>query len=160
MKEIVLSQGKVASVDDDDFEYLSQWKWHARKGKNTFYAARNTSRKNPPKIVVLMHRAILNLKNTTDIADHIDRNGLNNCKSNLRIATGTQNNANATSAKNSTSKYLGVYWYKTRNKWKSEITKNRKNICLGYFPTEEDAAFAYNQAAIIYHGEFANLNII
>lgn len=160
MKQIPLTQGQFALVDDEDYEKVIQFgSWFAFKGKdkNTFYAQKSVYRE---RKTYLMHRFILQIADPKIIIDHRDKNGLNNCKNNLRMATGTQNNANATSAKNSTSQYLGVYWYKTRRKWKSEITKNRKNKCLGYFYNEVDAALAYNKAAKEIHGEFASLNII
>lgn len=106
-----------------------------------------------------MHRQILGLTNPDIKTDHIDRDGLNNQRNNLRIATKSQNNANRRSHKNSTSKYIGVH--KTaKNKWIASITKMRTHLYLGIFIKEEDAAKCYNKFADKLHGQFANLNIV
>ena len=91
MKEIPLSQGKVALVDDEDYKYLNQWKWYAAKQGNDFYAFRNDYTVSPPK-TVRMHREVL-VEDPRDI-DHIDGNGLNNQKVNLRYCTHSQNHQN------------------------------------------------------------------
>lgn len=162
MKEITLTKGYVALVDDEDYEWLNQYKWHADVRKNTknVYAKRTTW-VNRKVGGVLMHRQILGILDKPEIeGEHKDRNGLNNQRENIRQATRSQNLWNTSSAKNATSKYLGVYWYKTRSQWKSEIMKDRKRKCLGYYQHESDAAMAYNTAAKELHGEFANLNQI
>lgn len=160
MKEIKLTQGYVSLVDDEDFEYLNQWKWQVLKKKYTQYAAR-TIYINGEQTAILMHRLIMELSDKRQI-DHIDHNGLNNQKNNLRICTNGQNQMNKRACGNS--KYLGVNVIYKRNKNKtykyitSEIAFNKKRIHLGAFQTEEDAAMAYDKAAVLYHGEFANLN--
>lgn len=159
MREIQLTQGKVALVDDEDFEYFNQWKWHAIKSGNTFYAYRN-QKINDRYEQIKMHRLILGITDSIVLADHRDLNGLNNQKYNLRIATKAQNNANRRAAKNGVSKYLGVNWLPDRKKWKAEIRKDGKNKHLGRFKNEIDAAMAYNKAAMEVHGEFAHLNNI
>lgn len=159
MKEITLTRGMVALVDNADYEWLNQFKWHALKHRDTFYAARNCGgRKN--RSYVFMHRLILKLSDSKVEVDHSDRNGLNNQRQNLREATRSQNAANAPSRKNSSSSFLGVYWDNTRKMWTAGITKNYKKKFLGYFDNEIEAATAYNKAAIIIHGEFANINKI
>lgn len=145
-KGIQLTQGKVALVDADDLEYLNQWYAVHNYWSGSNYCA------------IRMHRIVMNLNDKSKLVDHIDHNGLNNTKDNLRIATRFQNSSNRRSVKNSTSQYLGVS--SAFNKWKSEIYKNKKKFYLGLFESEEDAALAYNNAAKIIHGEFANLNII
>lgn len=155
MKQILLSQNQVALVDDEDFEFLSLWKWNANKLGNTFYAVRNEKLK-----TFLMHRAIMNVSDKKLVVDHKDRNGLNNQKSNLRICTKSQNCANNKPLISKTSNYLGVSWDKNRNKWAANLTKNWKKIFLGRYISEREAAIAYNIGAKIHHGEFANLNII
>lgn len=96
--------------------------------------------------------------------DHKDRNGLNNQKYNLRICSRGDNASNVSPKKNKLSKYLGVTWDKKRNKWLSQLSKgskkNRRNLHYKLFDNEIDAAKSYNEAAIKYHGEFANLNVI
>lgn len=152
MKEIKLSQGKVALVDDEDYEELNKDRWYLAKGYNTNYACRYSDRK-------YMHRLIMNTPKGL-VTDHINHNGLDNRKVNLRVCTNTENMRNQSSSKNSTSKYLGVYWVKDRKKWKSQIWANNKKIFLGYHQNEDDAALAYNVAAISYFSEFANLNLV
>ena len=161
MKEIKLGQfGKnkgvyVALVDDEDFERLNSFSWYAQKGGNTFYAQR-CIKVNGKKVNIRMHREILN----GSIIDHIDRNGLNNQKSNLRVCTTSENAMNMRKHKKSKSNYKGVCFHKLEKKWVAQIKINRKGFYLGYFMSEVDAARAYNSKAVELFGEFANLNII
>lgn len=163
MKEIKLTQGKVALVDDSDFEWLNQWKWYAHKHRYTFYARRSVII-DGKKITIRMHREILGITGTNVLGDHKDHNGLNNQRSNLRTATVSQNNRNVKSHENTSSKYLGVHFVrrvtkgKTYEYWVARINNNRKRKTMGCFKTEDEAAVAYNKAAIEVHGEFANLN--
>lgn len=158
MKKIKLTRGKFATVDDDDFKFINQYKWHAHKHGNTFYAIRGEWVNGKVKSI-RMHREIMKAK-PGEIIDHKDCNGLNNQKSNLRFCTHSENMRNRTSHKNSTSKYLGVYFDKSRNKYRATIYINKKNVCLGRFDDEISAAKAYNHCALIQHGEFARLNKI
>lgn len=152
MKEIKLSQGKVALVDDEDYEYLNQWEWHAAKNGNTYYAGRYF-KINGKQTLIKMHRLIANTPDGL-IVDHIDHNGLNNQKSNLRNCTPQENCFNSIAW--GISKYKGVR--KSGNKFRSSIYVNNKEIYLGVFDREEDAAIAYNEAVKKYRGEFANIN--
>lgn len=115
MKRIPLTQGKVALVSDEDYEYLMQWKWYARRAGKTFYAGRHVRLKLKQK-VFHMHRVIAERLGILEAPDHKDRNGLNNQRSNLRAATISQNKANRGRNKNNTSGYKGVYWDKERKK--------------------------------------------
>lgn len=158
MKEIQLSkQGKnkgkfVAFVDDEDYEYLNIWRWCV-SGKKIPYVA-TCQRINGVKITLLMHRLIMNTPEGIEV-DHIDHNGLNNQRNNLRNCTKSQNQMNRKST--GKSKYLGVIIHKNKYIF-SLIKTNKKRIYLGHFKTEEEAALAYNKAAIKLHGEFAKLN--
>jgi len=164
-KLIKLTQDKFAIVDDGDYEYLIQWKWFAKKAgrenNDKFYAARTGDIGNGKRGTIRMHRVLLGLShNDKRMPDHIDRNGLNNQRDNLRIATRRQNNANRNSGKNSSSIFIGVCWHKKHKKWYVQIMNNGYKTWVGCFDNEHEAALAYNAAAIKIHGEFANLNII
>ena len=141
MKEINLTKGQVAIVDDEDFDYLNKWKWFAQKSGNTFYAAR-TIRKDGKKIQIYMHRIILNPTNGLEI-DHINRNGLDNTRCNLRAVTHRENMWNSRTRR----KYLGVHH--DCNKYFATININGKNIHLGGYYTPEEAEKAYLEKA--YH---------
>ena len=160
MKEIKLTQGKLALVDDEYFEYLNQFKWFAHKKKNGFYAERNIPIDNCKQKTQMMHRIILgDIPKILDV-DHIDGNGLNNQKYNLRSCTHQQNMMNRKSNKNTSSKYRGVTWDKKTRKWYVSIFTNYKRIYIGYFINEIEAALAYNKAALVAYGSFARLNTI
>jgi hypothetical protein len=154
MKEIQLTQGKVAIVDDEDYEYLSQWKWHARESRYTWYAARHDGNK-----MISMHRAITGAPSGL-LVDHKDGDGLHNWRGNLRVCTLTQNGQNRRRQKNSTSGYKGVSLTRENGVWGSRISVNKQEIFLGSFDSAEDAAIAYNHAALEYFGEFASFNDI
>lgn len=150
MKEIILTQGKVALVDDEDYEKVSQYKWHAQKGHNTFYAVRSVWKSNK----IQMHKFIMN----ANFIDHKDGSGLNNQKENLRVCNNTENSRNCKLTYNSTTGYKGVHWDKNNKKYQVEIMVNRKHIFLGRFVDIIEAAKAYDKAALKYFGEFARLN--
>jgi hypothetical protein len=154
MKEIILSQGMVTFVDDDDFEELNRFKWCAAKSGNTFYAYRKVSH----YITLRMHRQILDLTDPKIFTDHIDGNGLNNQKENLRICTNQQNQMNSRKHKDGSSQYKGVYFDKRRQSWTTQIQINGKSIRLGRFKTEKEAAVSYDRAAEKVYGKFAKLN--
>lgn len=159
MKEIQLTQGKVALVDDEDFEYLNQWKWCINnKGKN-LYAVRSDYSIKGKSSCILMQRQIMNV-NKGYVVDHVNQCTLDNRKINLRICTHTQNLHNRGKNINNTSGHKGVTWCKRYKKWRSKIWLNSKCHHVGYFTNIMDAAKAYNEAAIKFHGEFANLNKI
>lgn len=159
MKEIKLTQGRVALVDDEDYEYLVQWKWHAHKDarRDVWYAKRNINLKNGHYKSIQMHRIIMNTKVGMEV-DHIDGDGLNNQKYNLRncFRSGNMRNRRYTGKV----EYLGVHIRKNRGTYVATIHFNKNLKYLGSFKTAEEAAIAYNKAAIEIHGEFARLNII
>ena len=127
MKEIKLTQGQFALVDDEDFEYLNQWKWYASKHKNDCRASREVSIGHCKSINVSMSRVIMNAKDG-QLIDHINRNPLDNRKSNLRFCTRSQNNTNKKPC--GISKYLGVY-KKSKKSYYSKIGYNKEtSACL------------------------------
>lgn len=160
MKEIKLSQGKVAKVDDEDYEYLNQWKWCVMKSGNVYYAHRKFTVSKNKRETVQMHRLLMNPDNNkTYIIDHRDRDGLNNQKYNLRKCTHAENIRNRVNLyTNKTSKYKGVSWEKGCKKFRAKITYNGVIQHLGVFKTDIEAAKAYDKAAVMYFGEFSKLN--
>lgn len=149
MKTILLSQEKITLVDDEDYEWLNQWKWFYH---NYGYAVRidkHTHR------LVLMHREIIKTPKNMK-TDHHDGNGLNNQKINLRICTNSENMCNRGKTKYNLSGFKGVTKQGTR--WRAAIEINQKTKKLGCFSTPEDAAHAYDKAAQELHGEFAKTN--
>jgi len=160
MREIHLTQGKIAIVDDADHEYLSQFHWVTHKKRGTYYALRATKRPDGKKTLIYMHREILGMADPKVFVDHIDHDGLNNSRGNLRTCTHRENKRNIGKLRTNTSGYKGVSWHKERRRWCSAIKVNGKNISLGGFKSKDDAARAYNVAAIKYFGEFAYVNVI
>ena len=152
MKLITLTQSLFAQVDDEDYEYLNQWKWSAAKGRITYYAVRVEN-----KTYIPMHRVLLKLTDPKILGDHIDGNGLNNQKHNIRPCTPVQNKYNSIK-KNSGSTYKGVTWNKQHKKWRARIMYNKKEIFIGHYTSEIEAAKAYDNEAKKYFGEFAYLN--
>ena len=151
MKEIELTQGKVAIVDDEDFEYISQWKWcyTINQKSRSGYAIRRPG--------ILMHR-VINKTPPGMQTDHINGNGLDNRKENLRSCTRTQNKANVKMNRNNKSGYKGVSREKKRKTWRAHIRIGGKGRALGRFDILEEAARAYDRAAREKFGEFARLN--
>ena len=166
MKLIPLTRGLFAKVDDDDFEHLNQWKWHAYTDGHTYYAVRHTPISEDPKRKnIQMHRVIMSTPKDM-VVDHINHNGLDNQKHNMRNCSHAQNIYNMKSRKNETSTYKGVSLYANRTKkktyyyWEANINFGKKTEFLGLFETEELAALAYNKRAGELFGKFAYLNIL
>lgn len=156
-KEIPLSKGMSALVDDDDYTRLSAFSWYCIRSGNSFYAARYGGKKGGSHHI-WMHRVILDAPKGFEV-DHINGNKLDNRRENLRIATRAQNAFNRAKFKiPSSSRFKGVTFHKRDKKWQACIKVNGRSIFLGYFKNEVDAARAYNEAAAEYFGEFANLN--
>jgi hypothetical protein len=156
MKLIPLSQGKFAQVDDEDYNYLMQWKWFYSRG----YALRGIWRnENGKQSRIWMHRLIMHTPQELEV-DHINGDGINNQKYNLRNCTREQNFRNAHKSKVNTSGFKGVT-YESRlkiNRWRAVIRINRKYFHLGHFFTSEEAAHVFDKAAFNAFGEFAYLN--
>lgn len=153
MKEINLTQGKTALVDDEDYEYLNQFKWYAQKHGRGFRVVRTASLKEGKnKKTLFMHKEILSYSGELDI-DHIDCNSLNNQKNNLRLCTHLENCANVL-GRNKQTKYKGITWAKKRKRWSVQIGHNKKRYWLGYFVNEIDAAKKYNEKAISFNSYY------
>jgi hypothetical protein len=153
-----LSQGQYAIVDADDYPRLSRHKWYAVKGSKTFYAVRGIVDGHGKRLQFKMHREVLKVPDNM-LVDHVNRNGLDNRKANLRPATHTQNMCNrGRSARKRGSKYKGVHWNKSMKKWRVRIGVNRTRLRIGEFSNEIEAAKAYDRAARKHHKEFAVLN--
>lgn len=158
-KLIPLTQGKFAIVDEADYEWLMQWKWCYHHGG---YAVRTqhieyTNGKQKQK-TIMMHRVIIDAADNCSV-DHIDTNRLHNVRNNLRCATPMQNHRNRRKTRG-TSQYKGVWRNEKSKNWTAKITVNKKQIYLGSFNSEIDAAKAYNIAALKYFGVFARINAI
>jgi hypothetical protein len=151
MKQIPLTQGNFALVDDDDYMELSKFNWCACRHGNNLYAYRSAKGKD-----IAMHRVVLLTKKP--YIDHINHNGLDNRKQNLRGCTNAQNQMNTFLSRVNTSGFKGVYWNKAHERWVARIRYNAKQIHLGNFTCLIKAAKAYDKAARKYHGHFARTN--
>jgi len=155
MRTIPLTRGMTAIVDDEDYEHLTQWSWCVSPGVQTHYALRRS------RVVgrgIPVHEEIMGRRDGYTI-DHINGNGLDNRRCNLRWATASQQQWNRRPSRNNSSGYKGVRFDRERNKWRAEIAAGGKRKFLGRFDTPEDAAKAYDAAARELHGEFAHQNI-
>lgn len=159
MKEIPLTRGLVALIDDEDYEELSQFSWYAT-GRG--YAWRVLPKVPGKKWYsrMGMHRQIMGLDpSDVRVVDHIDRNPLNNQRSNIRICTEAENYLNRKVLVTNTSGFKGVSWHKQYKKWRAQIQVNCKKTVIGFYDSPEDAHAAYCVAAKKMHGEFANTEI-
>lgn len=152
MKEIFLTNGLATSVDDDMYDYLNQWKWHL---STNGYAKRNLYVYNPGQktINIFMHHIVLPRPDKMFI-DHIDRNKLNNVRTNLRVCTNPQNQANKGKRKDNTSGRKGVSWGKYARKWRATMTVSGKHVSLGCYNSVDEAYKAYLSKSRELYGEF------
>ena len=154
VRKVELSFGKVAIVDAEDFERLKDYKWCAVMRKDEPWYAKTLNLEGNLRS---MHRLVMNAPKGM-LVDHIDHDGLNNRKSNLRICTCAQNVHNRRPCKGGTSRHKGVYWDKQHKKYRAAIGHKSKRYNLGRFDNEDDAGRAYDKKAKELFGEFAYLN--
>ena len=155
MKKIKLTQNKYAIVDDEDYERLIIFKWHTLKSRGKLYAVKQNSKINNLQKRILMHRDIITVPKDMQL-DHINGNGLDNRKENLRICIHQQNQQNQLNPhKNNKLGIKGVHWNKKRRKFVAQIRFNGKKLNLGCFNVLGDADSAYRMAEEKYFGKFA-----
>lgn len=150
-RQIALTQGKIALVEDSDYETYSRLNWYAKQYGNTWYAVRQEEQK-----TVYMHRKIMGVIDGMIIVDHINGNGLDNRRSNLRKCTRSENQRNRPRTKANTSGYKGVCF--TDGKYRAQIQYAGKTINIGAYSTADEAARAYDKKAAELFGDFAYLN--
>jgi len=150
---VVLTRGRIAKIDAVDLELVAPIKWYATPGRYTWYAKTNRSEGNAHLSHHAMHALIMETPEGF-VTDHIDGDGLNNRRSNLRICTNTDNIRNSKAKVGR--QYKGVIQY--RRRWLATVTEKRKSIIIGRFDTPEEAALCYDAKAKELYGEFARLN--
>lgn len=158
MKTIELGGGFQTFIDDEDHEELIKYRWRThRNGRNSFYAAWTTTR-DGMGVRVFMHKFLMGAGRGQEV-DHINRNGLDNRKENLRLCTRSQNNINVIKKRRRLYEGpRGVNWHKDRKMWRARIKKDGREYALGYFHSVIEASAAYDRAAKELHGDFAILN--
>jgi hypothetical protein len=156
-RRIYLGEGEWTILDVEDYYRFGNFKWSLGGSRKNFYAVRGIKNKKEEVEESRLHRAIMKAPKGR-IVDHKNCNGLDNRRENLRIATRAQNACNSRKRKNTSSRFMGVYFHKRGNKWGARLQHHGKDIWIGYFRSEVDAAHAYDKVAKKYHGEFARLN--
>jgi len=156
MRKIKLTQNQFALVDNKDYKNLNKFKWSVLKQKKIIYASRNIKTIEGKHTTTTMHREIMNPPKGME-TDHIDGNGLNNQRKNLRICTHSQNQHNRGKYDCNKSGYKGVCWHKKDKKWRASIKNNGKVIFLGRYNSKVEAYKVYCDACKKYHGEFSKI---
>lgn len=156
VRTIPLTRGYVATVDDEDYEQVSGHKWFAEVRPHAVYA-KCMVRVNGAITTVYMHRVVVGAGPGEEV-DHVNHDGLDNQRSNLRLCVGSQNQGNQRRRQGASSRYKGVTRDKQKGKWRTQIQLNGARRRLGRFTDEIEAAKAYDEAALFQWGEFACLN--
>jgi hypothetical protein len=151
-REISLPSGHAALIDEDDWEIVSPYRWRVLRTGSAAYVQSQVGKRS-----LFMHRLIMAAPDRLEV-DHVNHDGLDNRRSNLRLCTRSENAANKKIPENNTSGYKGVSWCAWRGKWRAQIYANLVSRHLGYFDSAADAGQAYNAAAVEFFGEFACLN--
>ena len=149
-----LTRGYVALVDDEDYDRVSAGSWQVLGHRRTRYAVRPSGHGKP---TIYMHRMILGAQ-PGQLVDHINHDGLDNRKANVRLCSPSQNMANQEKNRAGTSRFKGVHRVKGYDRWRASIFYGGKTRHLGSFGSEEDAARVYDTAALALWGEYAKLN--
>lgn len=148
-------ENRFCIIDKKDYNIVKDYRWKVSQDSNTFYVQ---GRKNGKGHPIPIHRVLFNLTDSKTTVDHINGNGLDNRRQNLRVCTQLENNKNAKIRKDNTSGYKGVH--KMKNRYSARIQSNGKRITIGYYDTAEDAAKAYNDYSLKLHGNYGKLNEI
>lgn len=154
---IPLTQGKFAFIDASDYELVSRYKWSLKLGYNghkNYYAMTASSKRTTHR---LMHRLIMDAPKNLQV-DHINGNGLDNRRCNLRICTHSENLYNQKLRYDNQSGYKGVCWHKRANKWRVQIRYNKEKLYFGVYTNPLDAALVYDAKAIKLFGKYAKTN--
>jgi hypothetical protein len=154
--KLSLPLNEYALIDDEDWETVKPYHWFICKDYKMFYVIAHTKNSKGKDTTIRLHRLIMDAKKG-QIVDHINGEGRDNRRCNLRVCTHTQNLQNQHSTCG-ISKYKGVSWHKPISQWRAVLVFNKKGISLGYFKNEKDAAMAYDKKARECFGEFAHLN--
>ena len=155
---VSLTKGYTAIIDAADAEAVGLWSWNVRIKPGGLVHARRTHRVDGKKTGIFMHRFLIGAP-ADMLADHINGNGLDNRRGNLRLATSSENRRNSRTPSNNTSGYKGVSWRAKDKKWRASIAVLGKQTQLGHHLTAELAHQAYCEAATKLHGDFANFGI-
>jgi hypothetical protein len=153
---ITLTKGYVAVIDATDIPLVDAWNWCAKEYRLTCYAQRGCRNADGARATISLHRTILRAQDGMEI-DHCNRNGLDNRRDNLRLATKAENQWNRPKPQNNTSGFKGAAWRKDCKKWQAQIQVRGKLFYLGLFPTADMAHAAYAEASDTMHGEFGRI---
>ena len=159
MIRVKLTRGYIATLDDEDEHLIEGYSWHALviNDSNLVYAVAKNTKTNGPRSI-LMHRLIMDAPKRMTV-DHIDRNGLNNTRKNLRFATRWEQQANRKKNNNNTSGFKGV-WKTKRGPYRAEMRLDNAKFSLGTYDKARDAALVYNVISYLFKGDYASLNDI